>query len=267
MSVSRRTFLGGTLAAGTVAGSGLLQIGCGNDVEPAPLAPKQTLDADRQFQLDVTRFPDLTPIGGAITIPFNSEAPGVEPQPPVLLVHLADPPDPQPYVVMDSRCPHLGCPLGYSTKDKLVECPCHGSRFDARTGAVRHLPALQPPALYSATLAGTMLTISLKCVPFSTKVLFSAHPQLRDPGGAAVITAPESSCPLVVSRTAAGATALDAHCTHFNCLVELNAGRLECPCHGSRFDLDGAVITGPAVRPLATYVAVVEADGIRITGG
>lgn len=28
------------------------------------------------------------------------------------------------------RCPHLGCKLKYRPKERLWECPCHGSRFD-----------------------------------------------------------------------------------------------------------------------------------------
>lgn len=44
-----------------------------------------------------------------------------------------------------------------------------------------------------------------------------------------------------------------ATCTHLGCLVAWNAAERswDCPCHGSRFDVDGAVITGPAVRGLA----------------
>ncbi|WP_405620529.1 FAD-dependent oxidoreductase [Streptomyces sp. NBC_00076] len=46
--------------------------------------------------------------------------------------------------------------------------------------------------------------------------------------------------------------ALSARCTHLGCLVAFNAAERawECPCHGSRFDTDGKVVEGPAVRPL-----------------
>jgi glycine/D-amino acid oxidase-like deaminating enzyme/nitrite reductase/ring-hydroxylating ferredoxin subunit len=46
--------------------------------------------------------------------------------------------------------------------------------------------------------------------------------------------------------------AVSLRCTHLGCLVHFNAAERswDCPCHGSRFDVDGTVLEGPAVHPL-----------------
>ena len=46
--------------------------------------------------------------------------------------------------------------------------------------------------------------------------------------------------------------AVSLRCTHLGCLLRFNSAETswDCPCHGSRFDVDGAVLEGPAVSPL-----------------
>jgi glycine/D-amino acid oxidase-like deaminating enzyme/nitrite reductase/ring-hydroxylating ferredoxin subunit len=56
-----------------------------------------------------------------------------------------------------------------------------------------------------------------------------------------------------VYRDPAGVVhAVSLRCTHLGCLLRFNGAERswDCPCHGSRFDVDGAVLEGPATRPL-----------------
>jgi glycine/D-amino acid oxidase-like deaminating enzyme/nitrite reductase/ring-hydroxylating ferredoxin subunit len=49
-----------------------------------------------------------------------------------------------------------------------------------------------------------------------------------------------------------GVHAVSLRCTHLGCLLRFNSAERswDCPCHGSRFDVDGRVLEGPAVRDL-----------------
>ncbi len=65
---------------------------------------------------------------------------------------------------------------------------------------------------------------------------------------------------VAVIRESDKISAVSLVCTHLGCTVSATPGQLVCPCHGSSFDWKGAVIKGPADRPLPLY-RVEERDG------
>jgi nitrite reductase/ring-hydroxylating ferredoxin subunit len=58
---------------------------------------------------------------------------------------------------------------------------------------------------------------------------------------------------------------LSATCTHQGCTVaEVAGGTINCPCHGSKFNLDGSVANGPAASPLPKRQITVKGGEIRL---
>ena len=48
---------------------------------------------------------------------------------------------------------------------------------------------------------------------------------------------------------------VDITCTHLGCELRFNSAEntWDCPCHGSRFDYEGNILNGPALKPLKKY--------------
>ncbi|MEU8342509.1 Ferredoxin subunit of nitrite reductase or a ring-hydroxylating dioxygenase [Actinomadura meyerae] len=61
-------------------------------------------------------------------------------------------------------------------------------------------------------------------------------------------------------------TAFSAACTHRGCSVgSVSGGTINCPCHGSKFDIkDGSVVNPPADEPLKARKVTVEGGKIML---
>ena len=71
---------------------------------------------------------------------------------------------------------------------------------------------------------------------------------------------------VVITQPAEGKfNGFSAICTHAGCTVaEVVGASINCPCHGSSFNLDGTVAKGPASRPLDAKDIVVQGDSIAL---
>jgi len=67
--------------------------------------------------------------------------------------------------------------------------------------------------------------------------------------------------PAVLIRTETGFSVISLVCTHLGCTVESKSDGFACPCHGSRYDLDGKVTRGPASKSLAELRVEIGLDG------
>ena len=86
------------------------------------------------------------------------------------------------------------------------------------------------------------------------------HPTEFPPGTVRVI--PEHNVRIVATEK--GLAAMSLVCTHLGCIVAEAPDGFHCPCHGSRFDLDGKVVGGPAPRALPWFPISRAADGALV---
>lgn len=78
----------------------------------------------------------------------------------------------------------------------------------------------------------------------------------------------KSNKKIIVSQPSSGTfAATSAICTHAGCTVGYSklGPKLQCPCHGSQYQLDGTVIQGPAVLALAMFTTSFANNVVTIT--
>ena len=60
------------------------------------------------------------------------------------------------------RCTHRGCSLSKGRMEgEVVTCPCHGSRFNLKTGAVVRGPAAEAEPSFPVTIEGDAIWVEV----------------------------------------------------------------------------------------------------------
>jgi len=182
------------------------------------------------------------------------------------------------FVALGATCPHEGCSVAWVPEDREAECPCHGSRF-AGDGTVLNPPAQSDLATYPVApdgqgnlivqlFAGTGALKDLRVSDGEFSFAIADFPALATVGGIVAGRPTGFPSPLLITRLPLesgpdAVAAIDAICTHLGCTVLPGAGELDCPCHGSIFNLAGGFVQGPAGGGLLRYV--VAFDGTTVT--
>ena len=141
-SLTRRALI--TAGGATVVGAGALALaacsspapsggGSGSGSGTAPNAPKITAGTE------VVKVADI-PVGGTKAAKIGDV--------PVLLSQ----PTAGTVMCFSAVCTHQGCTVGAGAKD--FDCSCHGSKFNAETGAVLNGPAVTGLTAIKVTVSG-----------------------------------------------------------------------------------------------------------------
>jgi Rieske Fe-S protein len=138
--------------------------------------------------------------------------------------------------IVDRRqfCAHACQALSVTTLAALVDA-CGGSPTSPSSGAAT-LPTVP------GSLSGRTLTVTV-----------DAASPLATVGGAAFVNSSAGAF-LLFRASQDAVTTLTSVCTHEGCAVTGISGQtFVCPCHGSQYSSSGAVVKGPAARPLQSF--------------
>jgi len=119
-------------------------------------------------------------------------------------------------------------------------------------GSTSPSPMVPQLPIINATGGGGVATVTLTGSPLAAV------------GSAARVQTSQGQL-LVARTTQNSAAAVTAICTHEMCTITGFEGqRYVCPCHGSQYNTDGAVLQGPATQSLRMFVASIAGDVLTI---
>jgi len=136
------------------------------------------------------------------------------------------------------------CSSGGSSMSAAVADPATSSGMGASTATSAAASAPASASAAGGTAAGALTATS--AIPVGGGKIFADQ--------TTVVTQPSAGEFKVFS----------AVCTHMGCIVnQIADGRIDCPCHGSEYSItDGAVLAGPAPKPLPAKPFKVTGDSI-----
>ncbi|MEV2224959.1 Rieske (2Fe-2S) protein [Nocardia vinacea] len=271
--VNRRTIVIGAGAAAVVAA-------CSTSENSSPQATSSSTAIPTTTSSSVAAEPS----------PPETEVPtGPEPTPGTALTRTSDvpigsgvllgdtvvtQPSPGNYQAFSVICTHAGCAVA-TISGGTINCPCHGSKFNL-DGSVATGPATQPLAPRTISVQGELIVAGafapLPAARQEVQEQPAPAPQVEE--GAPENALTRASDVPVGSGLILGDTVVtqpnpgnyqgfSVICTHQGCaLNEIAGGTINCPCHGSKFNLDGSVATGPANEPLSRREVSVQGDWI-----
>jgi Rieske Fe-S protein len=143
----------------------------------------------------------------------------------------------------------------------LAALAAAGAAVVAGVAGVPLLAAVLSPLRRRPEAAGFVAVARLDALPEGRPVRASVIAERRD----AWTRGPALALGTVwLLRRGEDVTALSAVCPHLGCGVDAASDGFSCPCHGSRFALDGAVRGGPAPRGLDPLEVRVVDPGRRV---
>jgi nitrite reductase/ring-hydroxylating ferredoxin subunit len=134
----------------------------------------------------------------------------------------------------------------------ITACSSGGSSMSA---------AVADPATSSGMGAPAATSAAASATPSASSAAGGMAAGAIPVGGGKIFTAQTT----VVTQPSAGEfKVFSAVCTHMGCIVnQIADGRIDCPCHGSEYSItDGAVLAGPAPKPLPAKPFKVTGDSI-----
>lgn len=93
------------------------------------------------------------------------------------------------------------------------------------------------------------------------------YPDLQEVGATVFVEVEQLAHPLAVTRSEDDEFIVTGtECNHNGCGVQRRGEGFVCPCHGARFDLNGALRKGPATQGLVAYDHEVNEDILTVFG-